>query len=256
MQRFPFVVQHLNLTLLFVFAQFLIFVDELGLFFHIAAQHDVGTSTGHIGGDGDGTRTTGLRDDVRFAFVLFGVQNIVRNLRLCEQIGQQFRGFNRGRTNQCRLTALHAVFDVFNHRLEFFLCRAIDQILLISANDRAIGRNDHGFQTVNLLEFVGFGVRRAGHAAEFFVHAEVVLEGDRGHRHRFGLHRYAFFGFHRLVQTVRPATTGHQTTGEFVHDDDFVVLHYIFFVLGVQLVRTQSGKQEMHQGDVLRVIQV
>ena len=256
MQRFPFVVQRLNLTRFFFVAQFFIVVDELCLFLHIAAEHNVGTTTGHIGGNGDRARTTGLRDDVRFTFVLFRVQYIVRDFFLFQQSREQLGGFDRSRANQSRLTALDTILDVRNHRVELFLCRTVDQVLFVGADDRTIGRDDHGFQTVNLLEFVRFGVRRTGHTAEFFVHAEVVLEGDRGHGHRLGLHGHAFFGFDRLVQAIRPAATGHQTTGEFVHNHDFIILHHVFFVLGVQLVRAQRGKQEMHQRDVLCVVQI
>ena len=55
-------------------------------------------------------------------------------------------------------------------------------------------------KTVNLLEFEGFGIGGAGHASQFLVQAEVVLEGDRGQRLIFGLNRHPSFGLDGLVQ--------------------------------------------------------
>ena len=45
----------------------------LGEIFGVAAQHDIGTAAGHIGGDGDGAGFTGLGDDLGFLFVELGV---------------------------------------------------------------------------------------------------------------------------------------------------------------------------------------
>jgi hypothetical protein len=51
----------------------------------------------------------------------------------------------------------------------------------------AVGRDLDDVELVDLGEFVGFGRRRAGHAGELLVEAEVVLEGDRGERLVLGL---------------------------------------------------------------------
>ena len=95
-------------------------------------------------------------------------------------------------------------------------------------------RDDHCFQVVNLLEFVGFSVGCTGHAGQLAVHAEVVLESNRGQRLVLALNRHAFLGFHRLMQTITPAPPRHQAAGEFVNDDHFAVLHNIVFVAVVQ----------------------
>jgi hypothetical protein len=59
---------------------------------------------------------------------------------------------------------------------------------------------------------------------ELAVHAEVVLEGDRGERLVLVLDLHAFLGLDRLVQAVGPAPARHQAAGELVDDDDFAVL--------------------------------
>ena len=103
---------------------------------------------------------------------------------------------------------------------------------------RTVGRDDDGFEVVNALELEGFGVGRTGHARQFAVQAEVVLEGNRCKRLVFAFDFYAFFGFNGLVQAFGPAATGHQTACEFVHNHDFTVLNDVVLVFVEQSVRT------------------
>ena len=86
------------------------------------------------------------------------------------------------------------------------------------------------------MEFVGFGFGGAGHAGEFFVHAEVVLDGDGGEGLGFAFDFDALFGFDGLMEAVAPAASGHEASGVFVDDDDLVVLDNVvdvFLVDGV-----------------------
>ena len=85
---------------------------------------------------------------------------------------------------------------------------------------RAVGRNRHHVELVDLRELLRFGIGRAGHAGELLVHAEVVLEGDGGQRLVLALDLDPFLGLHRLVQAVAPAAARHQPAGELVDDDD------------------------------------
>ncbi len=48
------------------------------------AEHDVGTTAGHIGGDGYRARATGLCDDMRLALMLFGIQHFVLDVGLLQ----------------------------------------------------------------------------------------------------------------------------------------------------------------------------
>src|SRR5262245_3666015 len=58
--------------------------------FGIAAEENVGTAASHVGGNSDGSFAAGLSDDAGFAFVLFGVQNFVRNAGFFENVGDGF----------------------------------------------------------------------------------------------------------------------------------------------------------------------
>ncbi len=232
-----------------------IFAQRVQLCFQRTAQHDVGTATGHVGGDGHRARHARVGDDGRFAVVLLGVQHFMVHAGLAQVLGQHFRGFNRGGTDQHRLAVLVAFLDVGQHRIE--LAVAVEEHLVrrVLADGRAVGRNDHHFQAVDALEFVRFGVGRTGHAGQLLVHAEQILEGDAGQGLVLALDRHAFLRFHRLVQAIGPAAAGQGTAGEFVDDHHFTVAHDVIDVALVDRMRAQRGIEVVHHGQVLRRVQ-
>src|SRR5690606_41881602 len=61
---------------------------------------------------------------------------------------------------------------------ELFLGGAEDRVVLVDALDRHVGRDGDDVEPVNIGELLGFRRRRAGHAGELLVEAEVVLEGE------------------------------------------------------------------------------
>jgi hypothetical protein len=79
-------------------------VLEFGI--QVAAEHDVGTAAGHVGGDGHGAGLAGAGDDAGLALVLLGVQHLVRDLLAVEQLRHQLRGLDGGGAHQRRLAAL------------------------------------------------------------------------------------------------------------------------------------------------------
>ena len=117
-------------------------------------------------------------------------------------------------------------------------------------------RRDHrDFEPVDRLELERLGVGGAGHAGELRIHAEVVLERDRGDRLVLLAHPHAFLRFHCLVQTVRPAPAHHRTTGELIDDDHFAVANDVLDVAVIERVRAQRRVQVMHDADVRSVVQ-
>ena len=74
-----------------------------------------------------------------------------------------------------------------------------------------------------LHELRRLGERRAGHARELVVHAEVVLQGDGGERLVLLLDRHALLRLHGLVQALRPAAALQDAAGELVDDHDFAL---------------------------------
>ena len=134
-----------------------------------------------------------------------------------------------------------ARFNIGYHGFVFFFGGAVDLVVQIFAHHRAVGGDNHRFQAVNALKLKCFGVGSAGHARQFLIQAEVVLEGDGGQGLVFALDFHAFFGFYCLVQAFGPAAAGHQTAGEFVYNHDFAFLNHIVLIQMEQAVRAQGG---------------
>jgi hypothetical protein len=119
-----------------------------------------------------------------------------------QHAGKQLGVLDRGGADQHRLAALVAVADVGDDRPVLLRRGAIDLVHAVVADHRLVGRDDHRLQVVDLVELVGFGVGGAGHAGQLAVHAEVVLEGDRGERLVLVLDRHALL---RLDAWCRPS---------------------------------------------------
>ena len=193
---------------------------ELG----IAAQHDIGTTACHVGGDGDGTLFTGLRHDLGLALVVLGVQHVEVAGVLLQHFGQRLALFHADRTHQHGLALLVAFQHLLDNGIVFAVDRLVDGVRIIDALTGTVGGHRDDVQAVDLGELGGFGLGGTGHTGQLFVHAEVVLEGDGGQRFALGGDLHALLGLDGLMQTLVVAAADHQTTGELVHDDDLTIL--------------------------------
>ena len=141
-------------------------------------------------------------------------------------------------------------------RGELFRHRLVEDVVLIDPLDRHVGRDRDHVHLVDVEEFRRLGHRRAGHARQLRIHAEVILEGDRGERLVLGLDLDAFLRFDCLVKAVRPAPAVHHAAGELVDDDDLLVLDDIVDVLlehDVRLERLVQVVNDLRIGDVVEV---
>ncbi len=118
-----------------------------------------------------------------------------------------------------------------------------------------MGRDHDDLEAVDLLELVRLGVRRARHAGELAVHAEVVLEGDRGDRLVLLFHLHAFLRLDGLMQAVRPAPADHRAARELVDDDHLAVLDDVVDVALEEPMSAQRRGQVMHEANVRRVVE-
>ena len=132
--------------------------------------------------------------------------------------------------------------------------RLVDEIVPVLADHRPVRRNDRDLEFIDLEKLALFRLRRAGHAGQLVVHAEVVLNRDRRHRLRLALDADAFLGFDRLVQTLRPTTARHRAAGELVDDQHFAFLHDVVHVALVQRVRAQQLVDDVQPLRLRRVL--
>ena len=174
---------------------------------------------------------------------------------LAQHLGELLGLLDRGGADQHRLAARLAVVDQRDDRAVFLRLGAIDLVVLVVADHRHVGRHLDHFETVDVDELVRLGQRRAGHAGELLVHAEVVLERDRGERLVLRLDRLVLLRLQRLVQPFRIAPARHHAAGELVDDDDLAVAHDVVLVALEQLVRAQRLIDVVDGRDVLDVVE-
>ncbi len=222
---------------------------ELG----VAAQQDIRAAAGHVGGNRHHAQPSGLGHDLRLALVIFRIQHHVLDALALQYLRKQLALLDRRGAHQHRLLRLVQPQDLVRSREILLLRGAVDHVLILLAPHRLVGRNHHNVELVGGIELRRFGLRRAGHAGQFFVHAEVVLEGDRRERLVLAPDVHAFLGLHRLVQTVGPAASRHGTAGKGVDDDHLAVLHHILHVLAIERVRLDRGLDMVLEVPVLRV---
>src|ERR1700719_926324 len=113
--------------------------------FRIAAEQNVGSATGHVGGHGDGAFASSLGDDARFTLVLLGVEHLVRDAGFLQNFRDGFGFLDGNRADQHGLAALVKMADavsegiVFLHNavddgFEFFFFGAIDDVRILFAD--------------------------------------------------------------------------------------------------------------------------
>ena len=84
------------------------------------------------------------------------------------------------------------------------------------------------------MELFRFSDCRTGHAGQFIIHAEIVLNGDGGVGQALSLDVDPFLGLDSLMQTFRIAPAQHQAAGKLIYNNDLALIvdHIIavFFV--------------------------
>src|SRR5208282_2871684 len=236
----------------------------------VAAEENVGSAAGHVGGNGDGALAPRLRNNLRFALVVLGVQHLVRNSRLLQQLGDLFRFFDGDAAHQDRLAALVILPDAARARavflnypvhrgIELFAFGAVNDVGILDADQRLVRRDGDDFELVDLVELRRFGFRGSGHAGKLLVHAEIILEGNGGESLVLALDLHAFLRFHCLMQTVGPAPARHLASREFVDDHHFAFFHDIIDIALEERVRAQSlidVMNDVHVGGVEEIAEI
>ena len=225
-------------------------------FLHARAEFDVGAAAGHVRRDRHRSRLARLRDNLGFALVVLRVQHFVLHPASLQHARQRLRHVDAHRAHQHRQAALVHAVDFLDDGRVLLAPRLVDEVVLVHPPHRAIGRDHHDFELVDLVELGFLGLGRPRHPGQLLVHPEVVLAGDR--REGLGLfaHHHVFLRFHRLVQAVRPAPAGHEAAGELVHDEDLPLLHDVVHVLLVEHVRLEQLVDDVEDLILLRVLEL
>ncbi len=85
----------------------------------------------------------------------------------------------------------------------------INRIIGVLAGHWFVGGDDQDAEFVDVQELRGFGFGGAGHAGQFVIKPEIILDGDGRQRLSFALDLDLFLGFDGLVEAVAPAPARH-----------------------------------------------
>ena len=188
--------------------------------------------------------------------MLLGVEDGVLDLPPVEHLADDLRlGDVRG-PDEDGLASIVPRLDLVDYGLVFALLVLVDEIWLVYSDHLLVGRNLHNVELVDLPELLGLGDGGTGHAREFFVEAEVVLQGNRGVGARLPLDGHALFRLEGLVQAVGEASSRRHASGELVDDDDFAVFDDVLPVPLVDGVRLEGVLGEVNEPEVLRGVHV
>jgi hypothetical protein len=149
-----------------------------------------------------------------------------------------------------------ALFDVPRDGVELAFLRLEDEVLLVLASDRDVRRDLDDVQVVDLDELLLLRLRRAGHAGELVVEAEVVLQRDGGERLVLLLDADALLRLDRLMQALAPAAAFHHAPRELIDDLHLVVLDHVVDVAVVERLCFQRLVEVVHELRVLRCVEV
>src|SRR5918994_1719837 len=108
------------------------------------AELDVDATAGHVRRDRDGADLAGVLDDLGLALVLLRIQDVVRDAAALEPLRQMFGGLDVDRADENGLAGLVALDDVLDDGVELRVLRLEDQVVLVLAHNRDVGRDlDH-----------------------------------------------------------------------------------------------------------------
>ncbi|CAB4931579.1 unannotated protein [freshwater metagenome] len=224
--------------------------------FGVSAEHDVGSATGHVRRDRDGPAAAGLRHDGSFPVVVLGVQYLVGDTILLEQLAQVLGLLNARRSDEDGLAVLMALDDVDEHGVVFCGLGAVDQIGIVEAHHRTVRGDRHDPEVVDLRELRRLGHGGTGHASQTRVEPEEVLQGDRGKGLVLRLDLHALLGLDRLVQALVVPATGEDAAGVLVDDEHLAVDDDVVAVLLEELLRPNRIVEKADQRSVHRVVEV
>ncbi len=149
-----------------------------------------------------------------------------------------------------------ALGDVVDDGVVLRVLGAVDEVGLVLADHRLVGRDRHDAELVDLVELAGLGHRRAGHARELVVHAEVVLQRDGREGLVLLADLDALLGLDRLVQAVVVAPARQHAAGVLVDDEHLAVHDDVLLVVVEQLLGLDGVVHERDQRGVDRVVEV
>jgi hypothetical protein len=130
----------------------------------VAAEDDVGATTGHVGGDDDVPAAAGLRHDLGFLLVELRVQDAVFDAAPLQHLAQHLADLDADRADQHRPARLVLLDDLVDDGVPLALLAGEDEVGEVVADHRLVGRDGDDLEVVDLVELLRLGLGGSGHA--------------------------------------------------------------------------------------------
>ena len=127
---------------------------------------------------------------------------------------------------------------------------------MIDSCNRLIGRNLNYIHAVDIPKLLLLSQRSTGHTGLLIKLIKEVLECDGRKGLAFSLNLHMLLGLNCLMQSVRIATAGHDTSREFIDNEHLVILNNIILVSEHQVMSPECQNNIMLDLDILRVSQI
>ena len=131
--------------------------------FHLGGELNIGTTTSHVGSNGNGAFAPCLSHNVSLSLVQFGIEHVVFDLTQREHSAEQFTNLHRSSTHKHRSPLLYKAYNLFNNGVVLLTSRLVDAVVHILAEDRTIRRNNHYIQLVDVPQFSCLCFGSTGH---------------------------------------------------------------------------------------------
>ena len=135
------------------------------------------------------------------------------------------------RTDKDRSSLLCKLYNLIDHCIELGLLCLIYKVIVVDTCYRSVCRDYDHIQLVDRPELACLRLGCTGHTGKLVVHTEVVLKSDGCECLCCSLDLHILLRLDRLVESVAPTTTFHDTSGLLIHDLDLSVLDDIVDLL-------------------------
>ena len=132
----------------------------------------------------------------------------------------------------------------------------VDEVGLVFAHHRHVGRDGDHTELVGRHELGGLGLGGTGHARELLVEAEVVLQRDGREGLVLGLDLHALLRLDRLVDALVVATPDQDAAGVLVDDQHLAVHDDVVLVALEQGTCLDRVVEERDERGVRRLVEV
>ena len=148
------------------------------------------------------------------------------------------------------------LFDGLHYRVEFFFLSLIYGVVQIFSDYRTVRGNLNNVHAVDLAELLLLCERRTGHAGFLVIFIKEVLERNIGQRLALALYLNMLLGLDSLMQAVRIAAAGHDTSCKLVYNQNLIILYHVVLIPEHQIVSTQRQDNIVLNLQIFRISQV